>query len=296
MNILITGGSGFVGSNLTSRLLSENHNITITGTKTENNIPKKIKFLHLSTSDLTKYVNPDVVFHQAANNDTLDYDEDEMLRINYYDPKELFQKLFDNGCKKFIYASSTAVYGNSKSPYYENLTNCNPLNPYAKSKLLFDDFAMEFAKSNNVSVIGLRYCNIYGPNEYHKGHRASMIYQMANKIYNNEILKLFKYGEQKRDYCYVKDVVEANISALSFDGSDIFNIANGNACTFNEIAEILSKILNKKANIEYIECTISDKFQNDIQCNIEKAKKFLKWQPQYTLSSGIDDYMSTLFK
>ena len=291
MRIFLTGGTGFVGYNLFKKLLQKNHEITTTGYKNENNINN---FLNIEFSyDLLK--NHEILIHQAANNNTLDYNEENMLKSNLYDPINLFEKAYSYGCRKFIYASSTAVYGNSQTPYNEEKTTKNPLNIYAKSKLLFDEFAMEFSeKYSDVSIIGLRYCNIYGPNENHKKNRSSMILQMYKNIKNNKSPKLFKDGNQKRDWCYVKDVVEANLKAIEYNKSGIFNISNGKSISFNDLNKIINKLLNKNIPIEYIECNFSDKFQNNTECDISKAKKYLNWQPKYSIESGIKDYFDAL--
>jgi ADP-L-glycero-D-manno-heptose 6-epimerase len=296
MNILLTGGTGFIGFNLAKKILELNNNLTITGVKTENQFNMDCKFLHLGLGSIDNYLkNKDCVFHLAANNDTLDYDKEEMFRNNLYDPIELFHKAYEYGCRKFIYASSTAVYGNQNGPFTEETTP-NPLNCYAESKLLFDEFAKKFEiEKGDVSIIGLRYCNVYGPNECHKNKRSSMIFQLYNKIKNNEKPKLFKYGEQKRDWCYIKDVVEANLKCLDYKGSGIFNIANGNSVTFNELVNIINNKLNKKIEIEYIDCNFLERLQTNTECDVSKAKNLLGWIPKYNMKSGIEDYIDELF-
>ena len=295
MNILLTGGTGFIGFNLSKKLLENNHKLMILGVKTENSPIKGCKFLHLGFENIDDYIkDTECLFHLAANNDTLDNDKEEMFRNNLYDPIKLFNKAYEKGCRKFIYASSTAIYGNQEGPFTED-TIPNPLNCYAESKLLFDEFAKKFnTEKGDVSIIGLRYCNIYGPNENHKNKRSSMIFQLYNEIKNNKKPKLFKYGEQKRDWCYVKDVVDANIKCLSCNKSDIFNIANGKSVRFNELVNIINKKLNKNIEIEYITCDFLEKLQTNTECDISKAKKILNWSPKYDIESGICDYIDEL--
>jgi ADP-L-glycero-D-manno-heptose 6-epimerase len=295
MKILITGGTGFIGSVLARRLIELGHHVTITGVSTECSIPKEAKFLHLGIeSSIDNNLRQDCIFHLASNNDTLCNDKEEMFRNNFLEPIKLFDKLYKFGCRKFIYASSTAVYGNSPAPY-EETTPINPLNVYAESKFAFEQYATDFASKNkDCCMIGLRYCNVYGFGEFHKQKRSSMIYQMYQNIKKDKNIRLFKYGEQKRDWCYVEDVVEATTNCLLFNKNEIFNIANGKSLTFNYIAELIGKELNKKINIEYIDCDFLEKFQNNTECDIEKAKKYLNWKPKFTIEEGIEDYIKKL--
>lgn len=291
MKILVTGGTGFVGSNLVNKLKEFGHTIQITGFNNENNVNAHIAGNNLNELEEKYLKNNDVCFHQAANNDTLETDREKVFEQNVYTPIVLFEKLYKYGCRKFIYASSTAVYGNKKAPYSEDNTKPCPLNVYAESKLKFDEFAMHFAKEKNVSVIGLRYCNIYGPNEEHKGRRASMIFHICQNLINNQKPKIFKNGEQKRDWCYVKDVVNANVKCLHYEKSNIFNIAGGKSVDFNYLIKIIKENLGSDLETEYIECDFKEKYQNDTECNISKAEIELGWKPYFNIEAGIKDYI-----
>lgn len=292
MKILITGGTGFVGSNLVNKLKEFGHQVYATGFCNENNIANVIGH-DLSELEEKHLKNYDVCFHQAANNDTLETDKEKIFEENVHGPKILFEKLYKYGCRKFIYASSTAVYGNRKSPFSED-SEPLPLNVYAESKLSFDNFAMQFAREKNASVVGLRYCNIYGSNEQHKGRRASMIFQIYKSLVNKQKPKIFKNGDQKRDWCYVKDVVNANIKCLYYEKSNIFNIANGKSVSFNYLFEVLKENLKSNLEIEYIDCNFKEKYQNDTECDISKAEKELGWMPYFNIENGIKDYICSL--
>lgn len=296
MKILVTGGSGFIGSSLSKSLIDLGHEVTIVGVKTESLIHPKSKFLHLGIeSSINKNLKQDCVFHLAANNDTLCCDKEEMFRNNLLEPINLFNSLYRNGCKKFIYASTTAVYGNMPAPFEEEKTKPDPLNFYAESKYAFEKFAEEFCKSKkDISVIGLRYCNVYGMGEFHKNKRASMIYQIYNQIKNEEEVKVFKYGEQKRDWCYIDDVVAANVCCLEYNKSNIFNVASGKSHSFNIIIQIIENYLGKKARIKFIDCDFKEKLQTNTECNIDKAKNELGWYPKYNIREGIKDYINKL--
>jgi len=292
LKILVTGGTGFIGSNLVRELV-KNHEVTVIGTKSEVPTPgiKKFLSLHFNGIDWSQIAGMDVVFHQGANNNTLDQDKGEMWRGNVDAPIRLFCRALDGGCKKFVYASSTAVYGNSPAPYVEDTTPIRPLNPYAESKVAFDDFAMRFAKDNDVSVVGLRYCNVYGPGEDHKGPRASMIHQIAYQMLKGKSPKIFEHGGQKRDWIYVKDVVKANLLAMEFEGSDIFNCGFGKAVSFNDIVRLLNDILRMRLKPEYIPNPYKESYQTFTECDMKKARIALRFEPEYNVESGMSNYL-----
>jgi ADP-L-glycero-D-manno-heptose 6-epimerase len=294
MNILVTGGTGFIGSNIVEALLAEGHNVCITGTKNEVNV-ENVKFYktHLTGLNWTALAkeNIDVVFHQAANNDTQDQDEADMIAANFDAPCYLFNMLYRFGCRQFVYASSTAVYGNSPSPYIEDQTPLDPLTPYAKTKAMFDEFAMAFAKERpRTNVIGLRYCNVYGCGEHHKDRRASMIFQIMDRVDLNISPTLFKYGEQSRDWIYIKDVVKANLLAMTHQGSGIYNCGTGVATSFNDILKITNALLQSNVAANYIDNPIADTYQNVTCCNIDKIKAELGFTVDFDIQSGIADY------
>lgn len=291
--ILVTGGTGFIGSNLASALYDLGYEVVVIGTKTEQK-PSCTRFINLGLFgiDWTRQGDFDACFHLAANNDTLDTDRDEMFRANFSSAVDLFYSLRENcNCQKFIYASSTAVYGNAPVPYLEDQTVPNPLSAYAESKLAFDKFAVRFAEQHKVSVIGLRYTNVYGPGEQHKGRRASMIHQMMQKMMQGMRPRLFQWGEQKRDWVYVKDVVAANLAALVYPGSGIFNCGSGAATSFNDLAALLNKYLETDLQPEYIENPIEGAFQNLTLADMTKAKEFLGFVPHYGVERGIEEYV-----
>jgi ADP-L-glycero-D-manno-heptose 6-epimerase len=296
VKVLITGGSGFVGRNLTQRLVKEGHEITITSTGSEPVVPgvKKVLYMGLNGIDWTKVCNQDIVFHLMANNDTLCKDYEEMFRANVSGPVDLFNFALKHGCKKFVYASSTAVYGSEQAPYIEEKTPINPINIYGQSKAVFDEFAISFAKENDVNVIGLRYCNIYGPGEDQKGRRMSVIGQILRNMLANKRPVLFKNGEQKRDWIYVDDIVEANILSMQKNISGVFNIGSGESHSFNEIIEVINKLLKSNIQPEYIECPFLDNYQSYTECDITKAKRELGFDPKFSFLSGIETYYRNL--
>lgn len=310
MKILVTGATGFIGKNVVERLLKEGHDLVLTSSGGENPLPnevknsKKHKVINYGLEGIDwRYVSSvDSVIHLAANNDTRCQDENEMFRANVFGPIKLFTTAASGRCKNFVYASSTAVYGNEDVPYVENETPEIPLNIYGESKRKFDEFAMDFAEKKDIKVIGLRYCNVYGPGEDHKGKRMSMIGQLLRSMHKGKSTKLFKSGEQRRDWVYIDDVTNANMLALSSEKSGIYNIGSGFSTSFNEIVFEIKDLLKEMdygyaASIpmpEYIDCPFGSEYQSHTLCNIEKARSNLGFEPKFDLATGLRAYLDYL--
>ncbi len=297
MRVLVTGGTGFIGSNLVMRLLRDGHEVLITGHDAEQQIPGfRGKYLQPSFLgiDWEAIGKVDRLFHQAAINNTTLLDEREMLRANVESAQELFCRLAEKGCRRIVYASSTAVYGDAPAPYRED-GPLHPLNPYALSKKLMEDFAAQFAREHpDVIVVGLRYCNVYGPRENHKGKRASMIFQLAQQMQKGNP-RLFRHGEQKRDYLYVDDAVRANLMAAEARQSCVVNCGSGTAVSFNELVERLNRLLDVRREPEYIENPYADRYQSHTECDMALAKQQLGFVPEFDLQRGLEAYRRSGF-
>jgi ADP-L-glycero-D-manno-heptose 6-epimerase len=303
LRILVTGAAGFIGSNLVKAL--ESHFPTYEIYALDNFSSGHFKNLlgfkgEVITADISlkelweslKSYRFDVIFHEAAISDTRVLDQELVMRVN----TESFKYLLDCAIcskSKVIYASSAAVYGNSPAPQSEE-GGLVPENVYGFSKYAMDMIALKFMALNpEIQVCGMRYFNVYGPGEDFKGEYASMIRQMFVRIKNGLNPRLFKYGEQKRDFVYINDVVNANIKAMENDVSGIFNIATGTARSFNDIVKIISDITKKDINVEYFDCPY-DFYQNLTQANISRARSFLGYSPEYDLERGIKEYIDYL--
>lgn len=296
--ILVTGGNGFIGSNLVKYLIKNNKNIKIdifdkdfnkevfSGLELQsiNFIPGKLEYIK-SGEFCKKYHH---IFHQGAITDTTVMDEDFMLKVNTESLHQLVELAIKNNAT-LVYASSAATYGNSEAPNIVGKGE-TPTNVYGESKLKMDKVAYEYMKKYpELKIIGLRYFNVYGPGESRKGKMSSMILQLYHQIKDKKNPRIFKYGEQKRDFVYVKDVVQANIKAAIYGESGVYNVGFGEARTFNDIVEILKKILKSEKETEYFDNPYSF-YQNLTQADISNTKLKLKYNPEFTLEKGIRDY------
>jgi len=301
MRILITGGAGFIGSNIAFALQEEYPSAKVyildnfSSGHFKNLIGYKGEVITGDIKDrqLWEYLRRnfyfDVVFHEAAITDTTVMDQKLMMETNADSFRHLLDASQEWGAK-VIYASSAGVYGNTPPPMRED-TGLEPENIYGFSKLMMDHIALDYMnRFPEMRIIGFRYFNVYGPRESYKGKSASMVYQLAVKMKKGEKPRIFKWGEQKRDFVYIKDVVKANLLAMEKDLSGIFNIATGKARSFNEIIEILNRELGKDLETEYFDCPY-DFYQEFTQADITKARKLLGYEPEYTLEEGIRDYL-----
>lgn len=296
MNILITGGTGFIGSHLVRTLLKSGYNIWATGVPS---IEKNINHDNLIILphgpigiDWSRLPNKiDYLFHLAANNDTCIDDDTVMQFANVETALEIFTRVVnDHQCDKIIYASSTAVYGNTPSPQLESSPS-DPLNAYARSKLLLETASDIFRERYEVNIIGLRYCNVYGPGEFKKNKRASMIYQIANSILRHPI-KLFGDGQQKRDYIFIDDLIQIHLLAMNLNQSAILNCGTGDSSTFNRIYEIIARLMKKTSwgFPIYIPNPYINSYQNDVQCDMSLTNTLLSFVPKFDIESGITEY------
>jgi ADP-L-glycero-D-manno-heptose 6-epimerase len=297
MRCLVTGASGFVGSNLALELDNQGNDVIAVGARGEQQLDGfsgtliAMPFYQL---DWKKIGKVDALFHQAAITGMVSpkgevyKDKEEFIFVNADSSIKLFEEAIKRGCKKIVYASSTAVYGDTPSPYVEG-KNEVPNSFYGESKLLLDEKAMELAEKNpDVKIVGLRYCNIYGPRENHKGKSANVVYQFAQQILKGNP-RAFKHGEQRRDEIYIKDVVRANFCALDAKKSCVVNCGTGKPISFNEMIKSLNKVMGFNREIEYINNPFPF-FQNYTECDMTKANEMIGFVPEWDFHSGIEDY------
>lgn len=295
MRVLVTGATGFIGSNIARKLIELGHEVVATGQggeQTLNGLKVALVDRGALLRDPQAMGHVDVVLHQAALNDTTLLDRDAMLKANVGFSLSIFERAVQNGCRSIVYASSTAVYGNGPAPYKEGQP-LQPLNPYAESKKLLEEGATAFGTAHtDVTIVGLRYCNVYGPGESHKGKRASMIYQLAQQMKTGNP-KIFRDGEQKRDYIYIKDVVAANLCALASKKSAIVNCGSGSATSFNDLVKILNATLGTSRSPEYLDNPYEGRYQTHTECDMTLAKEKLGFVPEFDIKKGIKNYFES---
>ena len=190
-----------------------------------------------------------------------------------------------------VYASTAGLYGNGHVPMREEQEK-KILSAYGKSKLMMDNMAAGLF--DKMHIVGLRYFNVFGPREAYKGRPASMVYHLGKQIKEGKNPRIFKWGEQKRDHIYVKDVVDATIKAIKAP-SGIYNVGTGISTTFNDLTKILNGVLCTNLKQGYFDMPYDRKtYQNDTQADTTKAEKFLGFKAKWTLKEAIKDYMEEL--
>jgi len=304
LKLVITGGAGFIGSNLTLALQEKFPDARLTviddfRSGDFKNLPGyRGDFIaqDLAKLDWQEQFGDeefDAIFHLASITDTALHDQ----FVQVHDNVESFRRIlrFARPTKtRIIYASSAATYGPAKEASVES-NGAAPANIYAFSKAIIDNIASREAKENpDWIIIGLRYFNVYGPREAHKGVPASMVYHLAQQMRAGQRPRIFKHGEQKRDFVYVKDAVAATIRALEARESGIYNLGSGQARSFNELIDVLNNCLGTKFRPDYIDNPHAH-YQNFTEADLSRVRSALGYEPHYRLEDGVRDYMHWLY-
>ena len=194
-----------------------------------------------------------------------------------------------------VYASSAATYGNLPSPQTVGLES--PNNPYGYSKYIMDQIAIKYSKENpDLSIVGLRFFNVYGPREYYKGNTSSMVIQLGHQILDGNAPRLFNNSNQIfRDFIYIDDVIQANVKACTTNQNGNYNVATGIPRNFQEIADILQKELGTNLGTEYFPNPYNG-YQMNTQADILSAKKNLDFDPKFSLEKGIKAYLPEILR
>ena len=310
--IIVTGAAGFIGSCLVSKLNQEGYqDIAVVDEfsridKMKNLVGKSIRqVVHrdLLFDWLSEHANHiDFVFHLGARTDTTEsaYDIFQVLNVDY--SQSIWQFCQEHNIP-MIYASSAATYGDGQLGFDDNhdlFYQLEPLNPYGTSKNEFDKWVLQ--QSENSEWAGLKFFNVFGPNEYHKGRMASVIFHCYHQIKSTGQMKLFRShrpdyadGHQKRDFIYVKDVVNTCVQMMNNGfASGIYNLGSGQANTFLDLAKFTFESLSLEPNITFIDTPedIRDTYQYFTQANMSKLTAQGVFSLQYTFEQGVYDYVS----
>ncbi|CAM3703140.1 ADP-glyceromanno-heptose 6-epimerase [Aquirufa aurantiipilula] len=310
--IIVTGAAGFIGSCLIQKLNELNFNYIIAvddfslEEKNKNLIGKKIKERVERTQFFTwldsNFREVEFIFHIGARTDTTEFDKAIFDDLNVQYSKDIW-----NRCVEYqiplVYASSAATYGLGELGYDDDeskIPGLKPLNPYGDSKNDFDIWALQQEKKPFFWA-GLKFFNVYGPNEYHKGRMASVIWHAFRQINEKGSLNLFRShrpdygdGEQMRDFIYVKDLIDVCIFFMEHrKNSGIYNLGTGIARSFNDLGKSTFAAMGKEAQINYIDTPIDirDKYQYFTEANMSKLRNIGFTQPFHTLEDGVKDYV-----
>ena len=315
--ILITGGAGFIGSNLafyfqenfpnsrivvfdcfrSGKLLSNGNLQSFGHINNLNGFKGEIicgNIINKTDISILNDFNFDFIFHQAAISDTRVYNQELIMRTNVNSFYNLLE-IAKNNNSVMVYASSASTYGNLPPPQKVGFES--PENPYGFSKLAMDQIATQYAKINpNITLIGLRYFNVYGSREFYKGSTASMVIQLGHQILNGKSPRLFNNSENiMRDFVYIDDVIQANINASLSKISGTYNIGYGIARSFQEVSDILQKELQTNFKTDYFPNPYTG-YQGNTQADISSARTNLGYSPLTSLEDGIKKYIPEIIK
>jgi len=310
--IVVTGAAGFIGSCMVQRLNQDNFNDVVVVDDFSN--PEKNKNLEGKTigqkvdrKEFFAWLDENenqvqFIFHLGARTDTTEFDVSIFDELNLNYSKTMWQKCVEYGIP-LVYASSAATYGLGENGYADDESKLNqlkPLNPYGESKNEFDKWALKQERKPYFWA-GLKFFNVYGPNEYHKGRMASVIMHGFNQIHETNKIKLFRShnpdfedGGQMRDFVYVKDLIEVCYWLMHHrKDSGIYNLGSGTARTFKDLALAVFSALNKEPEIEFFDtpADIRDKYQYFTEADMSKLKG-IGYPHEFTsLEDGVKDYV-----
>ncbi len=312
-NILVTGGAGFIGSNLTEALLERGHSVKVldnfvTG-KIENLLPLLEKYPQTLSLQVGDIRNPDdchkatenieYVFHEAALGSVPRSIKDPITsnEVNVSGFLQMLVASRDAGVKRFIYAASSSTYGDSKSlPKVEDVIG-NPLSPYAITKYVNELYADVFSRTYGIETIGLRYFNVFGRKQDPNGAYAAVIPLFVKKLMAHETPVINGDGEYSRDFTYIDNVIQMNLLAMDTANPEavntVYNTAYGERTTLNQLVGYLKEFLSEfDSEIAKVEILHGPNRAGDIPhslANIDKARNLLGYDPQYSMKQGLKE-------
>tara|TARA_B100000287_G_scaffold419924_1_gene458715 strand:+ start:1105 stop:2007 length:903 start_codon:yes stop_codon:yes gene_type:complete len=298
MKCLVTGGAGFIGSNLVDKLINEGHDVVVIddmSTGKDKNINPKVEFFRRDISEMNNFSmfqGVDIVFHLAALARVQPSIENpiEYHNVNVNGTLNVLKACVDYDVKRFIFSSSSSVYGDVEEINLptDELDNTNPMSPYAIHKLIGEQYCKLFSELYNLETVCLRYFNVYGERQPIEGAYTLVMGVFAQQLLDGKPMTIRGDGEQKRDFTYVGDVVDANIKCMNYPlefNGDIFNVGNGDNLSVNQIAELMN---GDTINIEPViepKATLADN---------NKIKKILGWKPVGNIKEWIPNWKKEL--
>lgn len=312
--ILITGGAGFIGSNLAFYFQEHYPNAHVvvldlfrsTQTLSNGNLKSFGHFKNLIgfrgtvisgdindkalLAQLAQNYQFDYIFHEAAISDTTALEQDLMIQTNVNAFKDLLDIAVAHGAN-MIYASSGATYGDAPSP--QRVGREAPQNVYGFSKLMMDHLGRQYAqKYPNISIVGLRYFNVYGPREFFKNKTSSMVVQFGHQLLAGKNPKLFEGSDNiLRDFIYIEDILQANVLSMHPRESGVFNVGTGKARSFQSMVDILQNELGTSYACEYIPNPYVGRYQFHTEADIGTTRAILGYAPRYEFEQGIAAYV-----
>ena len=298
MRALVTGCAGFIGSHLVDTLLEQGYKVTGIDCFTdyysrnikEANLTNALKNKHFTLIEddilsMAKFPEAEYVFHEAAQagvRASWGTSFEIYTRNNIEATPKMLEFYKDLNIKKFVYASSSSVYGDSELPMHENSV-LKPVSPYGVTKLAGENLCYLYCKNYSVPTVSLRYFTVYGPRQ-----RPDMaIHKFVKAIFKGDEITVFGDGSQTRDFTFVDDAVEANILAAESDSvGEVFNIGGGSRISVNDLVTEIEKIVGNKARMKYIEKQKGDVL--DTWADVSKAKEELNWKSKIGISEGLD--------
>ncbi len=298
MKALVTGGAGFIGSNIVHRLVADGHDVVVLDdmfTGTPGNLAAVQDDIELVEGDVRDRETVadvcegvDTVFHQAARSSAPMHVDDpaEGAAVNVEGFINVMEQARQGGIDSVVYASTSTMYGSVEPPHREDMGE-EPVNLYSASKMSRELYAKVYAEAYGIDTVGLRYFSVFGPRERAKGEYANLVSQFIWAMLDGEQPVIYGDGTQTRDFTFVQNVVDANIRAAQADaGGTVVNVGTGTETTLNELVDLLNDVLGTDIDAEYVENPI-DNYVMRTKADWSRAADLLDWEPAVGFEEGV---------
>lgn len=300
MKALVTGGAGFIGSNLARALVQRGDEVRILdnfSTGNRRNLAELVDDVEVFEGELRSYERVhaatrgiEIVFHQGALPSVPRSVQDPLTTsaVNVEGTLNVLLAARDEGVRRIVFASSSSVYGNSGDLPRVETANPDPISPYGVSKLAAERYCVSFSRVYELETVALRYFNVFGPNQDPTSQYSAVIPRFVTGIASGRPIQIFGDGEQRRDFTYVDNVVEANLRAAEADGAKgvVLNVATGRSTSVNQLAEVIATLLDRPVEREEHAARPGD--VRDSWADIARAGEVLGWDPRVSLETGLE--------